>query len=564
MKKLISVFLAVIISLSCVTVAFASDSTEELGFAVASDLHICAPKAELEKTNNDPIFWYANRRAALENESSFIADSFLAQCERDDSVEFVLISGDITDSGYYYAEEHELAVEKLRAFEERSGKQVYVINGNHDARNQPVTPQQFKQYYAEFGYDQALEVREGDCSYTADLGSKYRLIALDSCDPDKSTADGMTADKLNWVRKQAEKAKADGRYPILMMHHNLLNHMPLQTIISKDFIVKNQALTAELFANWGIKLVFTGHEHCSDVTSYTSSQGNVITDFATTALSMYPIAYRVFSLKDGEIKYTSKKVEAIDTAALTQATEGYTEEMLEAMSHDLNGYAKSFLKRGVQYRLELSLSPEKLNLDESAVYYDLVMSAVNKLTASLNQPLYGKNSLSERGAIYGITLPQSGYANGWDVATELVSAHYAGGESLTLDSPEVTILLRAVAIILREELSVIGDELFMKSAKGILEKSGMKSLAPDLEKLTVRVFGGITPAEYFTVSLLSPVLYEFAFDADGVDDNNGSLPGYGTVSFESNTRNITENLKAFFLKLLDYLKMTFKMMFPAR
>ena len=105
---------------------------------------------------------------------------------------------------------------------------------------------------------------------------------------------------MDWVRKQAQQAKKDGRQPILMMHHNLLDHMPVQSIFSKDFIVQFHLSTADLFANWGIKLVFTGHEHCSDAATYTSTLGNVIYDFATTSLTMYPLQYRYFEITDNE------------------------------------------------------------------------------------------------------------------------------------------------------------------------------------------------------------------------------------------------------------------------
>ena len=36
---------------------------------------------------DDPIFWYANRRAAMENESGFIIDEFLNQCAENDDIE---------------------------------------------------------------------------------------------------------------------------------------------------------------------------------------------------------------------------------------------------------------------------------------------------------------------------------------------------------------------------------------------------------------------------------------------------------------------------------------------
>ncbi len=555
MKKVVSVLLSIILIFSCCTVALAEEKAPDLSFALASDLHVCPPEEELEKTNDDPIFWYANRRAAMDNESTFIFDSFLSQCENDDSVDFVLISGDLTDGGKLDPEQHKLVAQKLRDFEKRSGKEVYVIAGNHDLSEKGFNIPDFKEVYAEFGYDHAIEISDTDCSYTANLGEKYRLIAFDSCDPARSTGDGVTAEKLEWVRKQTESAKADGRYPILMMHHNLLDHMPMQTIFSKDFIIANHLAVAEMFADWGIKLVFTGHEHCSDATSYTSSLGNVITDFATTALSMYPIEYRIFSITDSEISYTAKEVESIDTAALAEGTSGYTPEMLAAMDADLNKFAKGYLKAGVQYRLARGLKPDKLGIDEDAIYYDIVIKIVTKLTDMLEMPLYGKNSVESIASKYNIKIPYSSYKTGWDLATELVSAHYAGSEKFSVDSTEVTILLRTVALILREESSLIGEELYWNAATDILDYIGLANAADSIRNLLKSVLGGVTAGEYLIAVILSPLLYAFAYDSDTVDDNNGTLAGYGTVTLEDNINNIGNNIYGFFDKIISTINM---------
>ncbi len=502
MKKIVSVILSVLIIFSSVAFSVsAKDDAKGINFAVASDTHVSSFQEELEATNDHPIFWYANRRAAMDNESRYIFESFLNQCAEDDSVEFVLISGDLTESGKFLPEEHTLVASMLKEFEETSGKPVYVITGNHDAGlTTAFTPEQFKEVYADFGYNEALEVRSGsDCSYVADLSDDYRLIALDSCDHSVSTADGMTDDKIEWVCKQAEKAKKDGKYPILMMHHNLLEHMPAQTIISKNFIVKNHVSTAEKFADSGIKLVFTGHEHCSDATSYITSSGNKIYDFATTALSMYPITFRTFSMIGSEITYQANEVESIDTAALAAAVEGYTPEMLDAMNEDLNEFAKGYLKAGVEYRLARSLTAEQMGIDEEAFFADFVLNLVNKLTELLELPLYGEDSIEEIAAKYNIVLPESDYENGWDLATDLVAAHYDGNESYGIDSAEVTILLRVVALILREELSLLGTDKV----------------------------GEINMYEYLFVAVASPLIYDFVLDHDGVDDNNGTIEGYG-------------------------------------
>lgn len=541
---------------SVLCVGVCAEEKNDLSFAVASDLHYSAPEEELEKTNDDPIFWHATRRCEMENETGLIIDEFLNQCAESDDVEYVLISGDLANRGRSRPEDHLVIAQKLRDFEKKSGKEVYVINGNHDASNdQATTLARFKEIYAEFGYDHALTTRADDCSYTADLGGKYRLIALDSNHETKSTEDGMTADRLKWVKEQAELAKEDGRYPIVMMHHNLLDHLPIQRVLSRNFIVKFHFTTAELFADWGIKTVFTGHEHCSDATVYTSALGNKLYDFATTSLAMYPLEYRVVKYNDNEIKYETRSVDKIDYDALTATTKGYTDEQIAAMRADLRAFSKGYLKAGVQYRLELSLSPEKMGIDEGSAYSKPIIYAVDKLISLLRMPLCGENSLQSIAKEYGIEIPDSDYKTGWDLATDLVAWHYSGGEHFDTDSVEVTTLLRAVATILRNDFAGIADDVLLKAANSFLGELGYGPIADSLTKYCISKFGVYTKAEIFLVAVASPILYKFACDNDGVDDNNGVIEGYGTVNFKTNVSNIVENLDSLSEKITFYLRL---------
>lgn len=556
MKKVLSIILSVIMASSVLCVGVCAEEKNDLSFAVASDLHYSAPEEELEKTNDDPIFWHATRRCEMENETGLIIDEFLNQCAESDDVEYVLISGDLANRGRSRPEDHLVIAQKLRDFEKKSGKEVYVINGNHDASNdQATTLARFKEIYAEFGYDHALTTRADDCSYTADLGEKYRLIALDSNHETKSTEDGMTADRLKWVKEQAELAKEDGRYPIVLMHHNLLDHLPIQRVLSRNFIVKFHFTTAELFADWGIKTVFTGHEHCSDATVYTSALGNKLYDFATTSLAMYPLEYRVVKYNDNEIKYETRSVDKIDYDALTATTKGYTEEQIAAMKADLRAFSKGYLKAGVQYRLELSLSPEKMGIDEDSAYSKPIIYAVDKLISLLRIPLCGENSLQSIAKEYGIEIPDSDYKTGWDLATDLVAWHYSGGEHFDTDSVEVTTLLRAVATILRNDFAGIADDVLLKAANSFLGELGYGPIADSLTKYCISKFGVYTKAEIFLVAVASPILYKFACDNDGVDDNNGVIEGYGTVNFKTNVSNIVENLDSLSERITFYLRL---------
>ena len=566
MKKFISIGLALCLTFALAVPAFGAINVNngDISFAVASDLHYNVPEEELEWYSEDPVFGYANRRAAMENESGLIIDEFLNQCAADDNVQFVLISGDLADNGRSIPEEHYAVAEKLAKFEKETGKQVYVIPGNHDFGNLgeycEVDIARFVDIYADFGYNQALTRVEGTGSYTADLGGKYRLIALDSNDPDRSTEDGMTEDRVQWVIDEAKKAKEEGKYPILMMHHNLLDHLPVQRVLSHDFIIRNHELTAERWANAGIKLVFSGHEHCSDATSKTSALGNVITDFATTSLTMYPLQYRYFEITDTTICYDVRTVDSIDTDTLQKNVKGYSKEQIDAMNEGLNAFAKQFLKNGIEYRLELGFTDEKLGIKPGDVYYDVVRAVIDELTVALNDPLYGEGGIQERAAAEGIEIPDSDYVDGWDVATDLVAAHYAGSENYPLKDRDVKILFTTLAYIIRCELATLEDQTVVYDwiEAVVLATSG--SLGGDEILNSAFPDGQVTPAEHFALALLSPLLQSFTVD-DEVDDNKGYIGGYGNSnSLENFGVGIFIGLSDFIEKIMiifDYILKAF-------
>ena len=530
MKKVISLILCISLMMSLVAVsAFAAKEDVDLSFAVASDLHYNLPDEELEWFSEDPIFGYANRRAAMENESGLIIDEMLRQVAENDKMDFLLISGDLADNGRSTIEEHYAVAEKLKKFEEESGKQVYVIPGNHDYGNLGeycvTDAAKFREIYADFGYDQAIT--ENGLSYTADLGDKYRLIALDSNDPDKSTEDGMTTAKVNWVILQARQAYEDGRYPILMMHHNLLDHLPVQRVLSHDFIIRNHTTTANKWADAGIKLVFTGHEHCSDATTHTSPSGNTISDFATTSLTMYPLQYRYVQMTEDTIYYSTKTVDKIDTDTLREWVPDYTDAQIDAMNQGLNAFAKEYLKNGVEWRLERGFLDEQLGIKPGDIYYDLVRGVVDAFNDVLNMPLYGEGSVQELAKQYNIDIPDSDYKDGWDVATELVAAHYAGSEDYPLYEKDIKILFLVMSVVIKEEFAYLDDQVIFSAAAAILAANGNPNMDTLLGLVTDET-EGVTAGEYLLVAIASPLLDSFAND-DGVDDNRGEIDGYGNT-----------------------------------
>ena len=198
---------------------------------------------------------------------------------------------------------------------------------------------------------------------------------------------------------------------------------------------------------------------------------------------------------------------------------------------------------------------EKMGISEDEFYYPLVKSAVDGLTEILSMPLYGENSVQALAKEYGIEIPDSTYKTGWDLATDLVAAHYEGEENKDLNSTEVTILLRTVSLILKTDLAGVSDDMLNSVAGNILDKLGLSSVSSDLSKLGTKVFEPVSGAEYFVLAIASPIIYCFAYDSDNVNDNNGTIEGYSTVSFTSNIANINSNINYIMSKIMLFAQM---------
>ena len=281
-KKAVSLLLSAVLLLSALWVpAFAApENGRAVRFAVAADVHLRLPDAELQNNFPESELYYACWGAGNQtHEATGLLLQTLARAE-ERGAQFVLLCGDLTHYGN--ETQHRYFASLLRRFEQEHGIPVYVIPGNHDYYES--TPAAFRAYYHDFGYGEALASDEKTASYTADLPGGCRLIAIDSNEPGKD-GDGLDERLLSWVGAQAKSAAADGKTPIVMMHHPLLDPIPYASVLMKDFIVRNHIKIAERFAGWGFSHVFTGHEHGNNITSYTASDGRVIYDILTTSLN---------------------------------------------------------------------------------------------------------------------------------------------------------------------------------------------------------------------------------------------------------------------------------------
>ena len=313
-------------------------------FIVFSDTHILSPElgtgAALEE--------YLSEDRKLLHESTKIMESLLESIKNEAS-DFVIVTGDLTKDGEKVS--HELMASYLKQIE-KSGKQVYVVPGNHDILNPravryegdtsipvpSVTPEQFAQIYDAFGFDVALYRDSDSLSYVVEPKPGLWLLALDACrykeNPgreDPVTDGAFNPKTLNWIEEMLIKARQQHKAVVVCMHHNIAEHYKGQEKYFGEYIVDNYVEVSRLFSAYGVRLVFTGHYHAQDITMVRFPGVNqFLLDIETGSLVTYPCPYRLVQITGGQnLVVRSKKVTKV---------EGIT---------DFEKYARDYIESGI-------------------------------------------------------------------------------------------------------------------------------------------------------------------------------------------------------------------------
>jgi hypothetical protein len=96
-----------------------------------------------------------------------------------------------------------------------------------------------------------------------------------------------------------------------MMHWGLVEHIIYQSTFFEDYLVDDRQRLAPLFADKGMKAIFTGHFHANDITAFTSDNGNTIYDIETGTLCSYPFSYRFIDYYPTNMNISTFNVESI-------------------------------------------------------------------------------------------------------------------------------------------------------------------------------------------------------------------------------------------------------------
>ena len=350
-KRLGMYTMALVIVGAMMPAASAQAVINPLQIGILSDPHLFSA-AQAGYYNS--AFMKANevRAGSLWMESEGMLESALAafaQKAKTTGMQYLLIPGDLTLDGELKG--HKALAKRLERFEKETGIRVAVIPGNHDINNtdgfdfssgkqkpaEMTSPAQFREIYENLGYDlpnmEQFQPKNGKLggglSYAADLDGGYRLIAIDSCKYSKdqsekgdfkSTGGMIGKDLLRWIKAQIKAAIAAGKVPVGMIHHSLRLHHGLQKLTS-GFLIDDAKHLCEALAGAGLRFVFSGHIHTSEIADYKAGNGAVLYDVATSSLAdldptIREVAFEASSPKDVTVQIKTSPADCVKSVTV--------------------------------------------------------------------------------------------------------------------------------------------------------------------------------------------------------------------------------------------------------
>jgi len=281
------------------------------------------------------ILGFNDRRSQTTlNEGGAVIDSAFEILIADKSTDLVLLAGDLTHDGELPA--HEDFIKKLRHLQE-NGKRVILITASHDYDCYEDPPEgearrEGKLYrsdlyalYQEFGHQEAI-AEHPNFSYVVQLAPGYRLLCLYN-DGESHELRRMT----DWIVEQVQKAREDGQFIFAMHHYPMLPPSPIYSVIAAGNMIKDWDAVTSLLADAGLRFVFTGHSHMTNITCKTSENGNRLYEINTGSLTGYPAPIREVVIDEESMHISTNYVERFDWDLQGKTAKQYLSDSFDRM-----------------------------------------------------------------------------------------------------------------------------------------------------------------------------------------------------------------------------------------
>ena len=301
---------------------------------VVSDPHVMAPN--LLVSEGEAWTTYLGKQRKLVDYSKQLFDEMIRRIKEELRPGLVLITGDLTKDGEQVSHQYVIdKLDELRAI----GIKTLVIPGNHDRGSNsdavsyngnnetPVDVANndwFATQYANYGYGTTSERESTTLTYSCEPIEGLVVIGIDS-----GTDGKVSATTLNWVVGKATTARASGKKVIALMHHPLIPHFTGVDNFVTTAVVDNYKKVRNTLADAGIRVVFTGHFHTSDIAKdWNDDKSREIYDVNTGSLISYPCDYRVVTLDD-DLSKLSITTEHISELASVDGFAGEAKDRLQ-------------------------------------------------------------------------------------------------------------------------------------------------------------------------------------------------------------------------------------------
>jgi hypothetical protein len=246
--------------------------------------------------------------------------------------DLVLVPGDLTKDGELVGNVSvHLYLQQLI----QAGIKVRVITGNHDIYNphsyqyngatknrvQNIGPDKFRSIYSDCGYSDALYTDPYSLSYVSEPLPNLWLLAIDCCKYDNIndsiyTAGAIRPGTMTWILDRLAEAAQKGKTVFGMMHHGIVEQFTGKHSTFPGFMVDNYTDVSNQLMNAGLKIMFTGHFHATDITEQQSGN-KVLYDIETGSIIVYPCSYRMITyIKDSSLIITTKHITNVNYSGI--------------------------------------------------------------------------------------------------------------------------------------------------------------------------------------------------------------------------------------------------------
>ncbi len=304
-------------------------ATSQLKIAVVSDIHYMDPSLLSNNAATGDAFQnYIAADPKLIEYSDPIFRKVIADLKTE-KPDILLVPGDLTKDGERVS--HESVAHFLDELKS-TGIKVFVVPGNHDINNPEarryngnnafptdiIQAADFSNIYSNFGYGDAISRDPHSLSYVAQPYPGLWIMGIDACKYEENhdiaiVGGRIKSQTLSWMLDRLAEARQRNITVFAMMHHNLIEHYAGQSQLDPGYVVDNWQTNVNTLIAAGLKIIFTGHYHANDITSY-ANNGKKLTDIQTGSLVTAPIPYRIIMMKNKELDVNTKYVTSISAS----------------------------------------------------------------------------------------------------------------------------------------------------------------------------------------------------------------------------------------------------------